>query len=118
MKVEFFHPEAPDVVVATASWRDGRASVDSGDDDVAQALWKVFRSTPVVVDDPAYRRQGTSGEVMIQPGTLAWFRAAAQVRAHEAGFASRLVPEVAEGGYDPAAQYRTFEESIERLGSP
>jgi hypothetical protein len=33
----------------------------------------------------------------------------------EAGVEARLVPGITEGGYDPAAGYRRFEESIERL---
>jgi hypothetical protein len=33
----------------------------------------------------------------------------------ESGLSARLVPGVTEGGYDPAAQYRTFEESVELL---
>ena len=63
-----------------------------------------------MVDDGAYRRLGTSGEVMIQPGDLEWFRAASQVRGAAAtGLVARLVPGVTEGGFDPAAGYRTFE---------
>lgn len=117
MKVEFHTPEDPDTVVATATWDGKQASVESGDDEVAAKLWKVFRATPVVVDDPAYRRLGTKGEVVLQPGSLEWFRAAAQVRAPEAGLVARVVPGVTEGGFDPAAGYRTFDETIERLVS-
>ncbi|HEV8564054.1 MAG TPA: hypothetical protein VGR41_04015 [Actinomycetota bacterium] len=115
VKVEFHTPEAPDTVVATATWDGTQASVESGDDEVAAKLWRVFRATPVVVDDAAYRRLGTSGEVALQPGSLEWFRAAAQVRAPEAGLVARVVPGVTEGGFDPAAGYRTFDEAMERL---
>jgi hypothetical protein len=115
MRVEFHRPGEPDVVVATATWDGSRASVASGDDEIAAALWRVFRPTPVVVDDPSYRRPGTSGEVVVDPGSLGWFRAAAQVRAAEAGLVARLVPGVSEGGYDPAAGYRTFEDAVEGL---
>ena len=117
MKVEFHRPD-DEQVVATAVWEGGRAIVDSGDDELAAALWKVFRATPVVVDDSSYRSLGTSGEVVVQPGSLEWFRACVQVRAAEAGLIGRLVPGVEEGGYDPAAGYRTFSEAIERLTSP
>ena len=131
MKVEFSRPApspadgseasaAPSTHVATATWVDGRAVIDSDDDEVREALARAFRSTPVVVtDDASYRRQGTHGEVMVPPGSLEWFRAVAFNRAPaEAGVEARLVPGITEGGYDPAAGYRRFEESIERLSSP
>ena len=35
----------------------------------------------------------------------------------ELGLVARLVPGVTEGGFDPAAGYRRFDESIERLES-
>jgi hypothetical protein len=119
LRVEFHQPDTPDVVVATVTW-DGHAAIaESADDEVAASLRKAFRPTPVIVDEGAYRQQGTRGEVLVAPGTLEWFRAVAQVRAPaETGLAARLVPGVAEGGYDPAAQYRTFEESMERLARP
>jgi len=115
VKVEFHSLDDPETVVGTATWDGTQASVESGDDEVAAKLWKIFRATPVIVDDAAYRHMGTKGEVAVQPGNLEWFRAAAQVRAPEAGLVARLVPGVTEGGYDPAAGYRTFEEAIERL---
>jgi hypothetical protein len=117
ISVEFHRPDDPETVVGTAIWDGSRASVESGDDEVASVLWKIFRATPVVVDDGAFRRLGTHGEVVIQPGTLEWFRAAAQVRAVEAGLVARVVSGV-RGGYDPAAGYRPFDESIERLYGP
>jgi hypothetical protein len=130
MKVEFYLPapepasddpeskQEPPTLVGSATWRDGSIEIDADDADTRTALERVFRRTPVVTDDAAYRRQGTSGEVQLQPGNLEWFRAAAQVRAPaEAGVVARVVPGVTQGGYDPAAGYRTFEESIERLES-
>jgi hypothetical protein len=130
MKVEFYLPapepasddpdakQEPPTLVGSATWRDGSIEVDADDPETRTALERVFRRTPVVIDDAAYRRQGTSGEVQLQPGNLEWFRAAAQVRAPaEAGVVARVVPGVTQGGYDPAAGYRTFEESIERLES-
>ena len=116
MRVEFHRPDEPDTVVATAVWDDGGVRVESGDDAIRQTLTRAFRPTPVVVDDPALRRQGTHGEVTVQPGTLEWFREVAKARAtKESGLSARFVPGVTEGGYDPAAQYRTFEQSVERL---
>lgn len=130
MKVEFYLPAPqpagddpdakpePPTFVGSATWHDGSIDIDASDPETRAALERVFRRTPVVTDDAAYRRQGTTGEVQLQPGDLEWFRAAAQVRAPaEAGVVPRLVPGVTQGGYDPAAGYRSFEESIERLES-
>ena len=118
MKVEFHRPDEPDDVLATATWSDGAPLVASEDDAVRDGLTHAFRRTPVVVDDASYRRQGTHGEVVIQPGSLEWFRAVVQARVPaETGLAGRFVPGVREGGFDPAAGYRTFEEQIERLTS-
>jgi hypothetical protein len=105
--------------VGTAAWLDGRAVISCEDAEAREALERAFRSTPVVVtDDASYRRQGTHGEVMVPPGSLEWFRAVAFNRAPiEAGVEARLVPGITQGGYDPAAGYRRFDESLERLAS-
>ncbi|MGH2629262.1 MAG: hypothetical protein ACRDHI_01715 [Actinomycetota bacterium] len=128
MKVEFYRPAPPPpagqhdaeapapTLVGTATWTDGEPVVECEDDDLRAALEGAFRKSPVVTDDASYRRFGTHGEVLIQPGDLEWFRAVAFVRAPaEAGVEARLVPGITEGGYDPAAGYRTFQNSIERL---
>lgn len=116
MKVELHRLDQPDAVVATVSWIDGQAVIDTEDDILRATLQKVFRRTPVVIDDASYRRMGTAGEVLIQPGDLEWFRAVVQARIPaETGVAARFVPGITEGGFDPAAGYRTFEEQIERL---
>ena len=118
MKAEFYDSDDPDVVLASAIWSDGEVTVESEDPALAESLHHAFRRVPVVVNDGSYRPQGTHGEVLVHPGDLEWFRAVAQVRAsQETGLAARLVPGVREGGYDPAAGYRTFGESVERLGS-
>jgi hypothetical protein len=115
VKVEFHLPDAPDDVLVTAGWHDGEVEVASDDDARRARVEKAYRRTPVVVDDGAYRRMGTSGEVVIQPGTLEWFRAVTQTRAQsETGLSARSVPEV-RGGYDPASNYRSFEAQMERL---
>ena len=118
MRAEFYREDAPDDVIATASW-DGRAvTIGSDDEAVAATLTKSFRRTPIVTDDAAYRRQGTSGEVQIQPGSLEWFRTTAQIRATvESGLLARLVPGISEGGFDPAAGYRSFGDAVERLSA-
>lgn len=118
MRVEFYRAEDPETLVAVAVWNAGQVLVDTDDETVGARLATAYRRIPVVSDDASYRRQGTSGEVVIQPGDLEWFRAVSQVRvAAETGLIPRLVPGVTEGGFDPAAGYRTFEDSIERLSS-
>lgn len=115
MKVEFHTADDPETVLATVAW-DGAVHIEVEDPDVRSKLETAYRHTPVVTDDASYRRQGTSGEVVIQPGDLEWFRAASQVRAAAGtGLVARLVPGVTEGGFDPAAGYRSFEAQIERL---
>jgi hypothetical protein len=118
VRVEFHLPDAPDDVLVVAEWRDGEVVVTSEDETRRARVERAYRRTPVVLDDASYRRRGTSGEVVIQPGTLEWFRAVTQSRARsETGLVSRSVPDVRRGaGYDPAAGYRSFEEQIERLG--
>ena len=109
---------APAEHVGTATWSDGEVAIECEDDDMRSALERTFRKTPVVTDDASYRRFGTHGEVQIQPGDLEWFRAVSFVRAPaEAGVEARLVPGITEGGFDPAAGYRRFQDSIERLSS-
>jgi hypothetical protein len=128
MKVEFYRPSPvapgdeadaeapPPALVGTADWVDGKALLECDDDDLRALLQRVYRMTPVITDEPAYRRRGSPEEVTVMPGTLEWFRAASFVRAPaEAGVEARLVPGVIEGGYDPAAQYRGFRESMARL---
>ena len=116
MHVAFHLPDEPDTVVATAIWDDGAVTVEADDDAIRHTLTRAFRPTPVVVDGLSLRRQGTHGEVIVQPGTLEWFREVTKARAtQESGLSARFVPGVTEGGYDPAAQYRTFEQSVERL---
>jgi hypothetical protein len=116
VRIEFHRPGAPDDVVGHATWTGSRADVAAEGDADREAITAVFRATPVVTDDAAYRRQGTRGEVVVQPGSLSWFRAAAFARAPDFGLVARAVPGVREGGWDPAAQYRSFGDAVERLG--
>ena len=117
MLVEFYAPDDEEKkTVATAAWDGHDITITCADEDLREKLAHGFRRTPVVTDDAAYRRLGTSGESEIQPGSLEWVRAAAHLRAGpESGLAARFVPGVVAGGYDPAAGYRTFEEQVERL---
>lgn len=118
MKVEFHLPDDPDTVTATALWDDGHVRIQTEDEALAAQLADAYRPTPVVTDDASYRRLGTHGESVLEPGSLEWFRAVSQVRAPAVtGLMARLVPGVAEGGFDPAAGYRRFESTLERLES-
>jgi hypothetical protein len=110
MRAEFFHADDPDHVVATALW-DGRSvSMDgAGDPDATSPVERIFRPTPVVVDDPSMRPVGSSGPVVLEPGDLRWFMAAARTRGAAEGLGVRLVVDQLQGmGWDPAGAYRPF----------
>ena len=116
MRAEIYRPDAPDDVVAVARWNGSGAALETLRD--VEGLDRLLRATPVVVDDGSLRQLGQRGEVLLQPGSIEWFRSALLVRAPKIGLAVRFVPEVAPGlGWDPAAAYRTFEDQIERLSS-
>ena len=117
MKVEFYDPEDEQkATVATAGWDGTGVTVTAAAETVRDALAHAFRRSAVAVDDPSLRRLGTSGDVVIQPGSLEWFRAAANVRAtRESEMSARFVPGLDAGGFDPAAGYRRFDEQLERL---
>jgi hypothetical protein len=117
VKIEFHRPDDEGRhVVATVEWDGRNVSVIADDEDVRKALEHAFRKTPVVTDDPSFRRLGAHGDVLVSPGDFEWFRAVVESRATaETGLAARFVPEVTEGGYDPAADYRSFEEKVALL---
>ena len=116
MRAEFLRADDPTGVVGTATWDGERAVIDADDPRVREVLERIFRSAPVVVDDPSYRSLGALGEAVIQPGNAEWFRAAAYQRARAEGLKARVIPElVGQGGWDPAAAYRTFREDMGRL---
>jgi hypothetical protein len=118
MRAELYRPGPadgePERVVAVATWREGAATIDVLDPSVI-GLDAVVRPTPVAVDDPALRSQGTRGPVLLRPGDLEWFIAAARTRADALGLSVRFVAETGPGGWDPASQYRTFDEQVEKL---
>ena len=118
MHVEFYDPEDEQkLAVASARWDGALVTITAEDEIVRERLTHAFRRSPVAVEDPARRRLGTHGTVVLQPGDLEWFRAAAQTRAPaETGLGARFAPggDVV-GGYDPAAGYRSFDEQLERI---
>jgi hypothetical protein len=103
-------------VVAVATWRNGHAGLEVLDPSV-EGLDGLLRPTPVVVDDPSLRGPGTSGESLLEPGSLGWFRAALAMRAESLDLRVRFVATEIVGGWDPAANYRRFDEQVERLSS-
>lgn len=117
MRVEFYRQEAPDTVVGSVRW-DGREPVLEHAEDGATgaAITRIFRATPVVTDDASLRTLSGHGDSVLEPGSLEWLRAAALTRAPTAGLTARFVTQVRPGeGYDPAANYRTFQEQVERI---
>ncbi len=114
MRAEFYGDDDPKTILATARW--GPRGVDvTGDAGMDEKVRAVFRAISVVIDDSSFRSAGTSGPVVLHPGTLLWFRAAAEVRGKAEGLKVRFVPEGQDVmGWDPAGAYRPFSESIER----
>jgi hypothetical protein len=116
IRAELYRPDAPEAVVAFATWSSAGPSLEV-QDATLQGLDRLFRATPVVIEDASLRQLGASGESLLQPGSLAWFRAALQTRAPELGLAVRFVAEDVRNGWDPASNYRTFREQSARLAS-
>ena len=116
MRAEFYRGDESGTVVGTATWDSFRVQVESDDPKTRRAIGRIFRPTPVVVDDAALRSLGANGEAVLQPGSMEWFEAAATRRAADEGLAVRLVPEArGHGGWDPASAYRTFRQSVDRI---
>lgn len=115
MRAEFRSEKSPDRVLGSATWTAKGVALGPRDDSAGRLLRRIFRSVPVSVEEPALRTAGTAGPVVLQPGSLRWFMAAAKVRGAKEGLAVRMVPE-GEGamGWDPAAAYRTFSDAMER----
>jgi hypothetical protein len=103
--------------VGTATWSQSGITVEARTEDARSILARIYRPTPVAVDDPSLRSFGTSGEVVLQPGSVPWFLAVARTRGQEEGLRVRFVTDdAAVMGWDPAGAYRTFMSSAERLG--
>jgi hypothetical protein len=122
VRANFSRLEDSDEVVGSGVWTGHGVEIRADRDEVRQAIRRVFRSIPLAVDDPSLRSFGTSGPVLLTPGTLRWFAAAARSRAAGEGFRVRLVPGGGNAmGWDPAGAYRTFLAAVERkerIGSP
>jgi len=116
VRAELYRPDAPESIVAIATWSGGRANLEVLDASI-ERLDTLVRPTPVVVDDPSLRAPGTHGEALLEPGSSAWFRAALQTRAEPLGLRVRFVTRQIVGGWDPAASYRSFGEQVDRMSS-
>jgi hypothetical protein len=114
IRAELYRHDEPQEVVAVATWRGGSGRIEATGEAI-EGLDSLLRPTPVVVDDAAFRPLGTHGEVALSPGTPAWFRAAIATRAPSLGLSVRFVTDEVTNGWDPAANYRTFEEQVGRL---
>ncbi|MCA1727434.1 MAG: hypothetical protein LC722_07235 [Actinobacteria bacterium] len=110
-------PRPAPVIVGRAAWDGRRVDIRAEDPEVEAALLRIFRAAPVVAEDPASRSRGTSGPTVTEPGSLEWFRFAALIRSGPEGLAVRLVASPGSGGWDPAANYRTFRDQVARLQS-
>jgi hypothetical protein len=108
MRAEFFRRDDPKAVVGTALWEARLVRVHSDDPGVHEALQRVFRPTPVAVDDPTLRDPAAGGVSVVEPGDLHWFRTAAVVRGPREDLGVRFVTETP-GGWDPAGAYRPLE---------
>jgi hypothetical protein len=113
MRAEFYRPEDPDAVVAAAEWDGRRTHMEAEDEEARAALARVFRPSPVVLEDPSLRPAGASGETVVEPGDLEWFRVAALVRGGREGFGVRFVS-ASPGGWDPAGAYRPMQDWLAR----
>jgi hypothetical protein len=116
IRADLYRPDDPGTVVAVASWVGGRASIEATGS-APEGVGRLLRPTPVVVDDASLRSLGSHGESMLEPGSLDWFRQALRSRAPSLGLAVRFVADDVRNGWDPAANYRTFEQQVDRLAA-
>jgi hypothetical protein len=122
VRAEFYRPEDPDLVLATARYGEGSFELEGSDGELRDALARIFHPAPVAVDDPSLRQAGTTGPTVFPPGSLAWFQTAARARSAPEGLGVRLVPEEERAmGWDPAGAYRSFSDTLVRrvsIGGP
>jgi hypothetical protein len=105
IRAEFFRPRTPETVIGTVEWDGRQPRIEAKNTAVRDVLSRIFRPTPVPVDDPSTRPLGASGETVLEPGDLDWFIAAARVRSKQERLGVRLVATMT-GGWDPAGSYR------------
>jgi hypothetical protein len=116
VRAELFRPESPDRVVALATWSEAGADLEILDGS-ADGLDRLLRKTPVVVPGGFPKQIGRQGDTVEQPGSPEWFRTALLTRAGSVGLGVRFVEDDLTNGWDPAANYRTFDQQERRLAS-
>jgi hypothetical protein len=107
----------PPKILGGARWDGQHVQIEAEDPEIEAALRRIFRPSSVIAEDPSTGQKGARGPSTVQPGSLEWFRWAAQNRAKEEGLAVRLVAATGPGGWDPAASYRPFREQVRLLQS-
>jgi len=113
MRAEFRRSDE-DEVVGSATWTGGVPTIDAADGDVLAALGRGFRAVPLVVDEPSLRPFGTRGPMVIHPGSVVWFEAAARARAEAEGLRVSIVSDRARlPGWDPAGAYLPLLQTVE-----
>lgn len=117
MRAEFFRKRIPDKVIGVAEWDGREVAVQAKNAPVRQVLDRIFRPSPVVVEDPAMRPAGSHGPAILAPGGLGWFMAAARVRGQQEGLGVRFVTDRA-GGWDPAGSYEPMNAWVSRQQGP
>jgi len=117
MIASFVRSDRPDEVVARATWTGSGAGVEADQGVIREAVGRIFRPTPVVLDDPALLTAGTRGSVLLPPGSLRWFLAAARARSEAEGLGVSFSPSDGSRAvaWDPAGAYRTFGGQMERI---
>jgi hypothetical protein len=119
LRADFYDPKDPGNVVASVRWTGSGVDVVAASDQLKEALGRIFRPTPVTVDDPSLRTFGTAGPVVLQPGSVRWFQTAARSRAPAEGLGVRfVVEEQVPVAWEPAGAYRTFTDVLERRLRP
>jgi hypothetical protein len=102
-------------VLGSATFEGSEVSLEPATEEARPLLERIFRRTPVSIEDPSLLGPAARGPVVLQPGSLRWFRAAAEARGAAEGLASRFVPDGTEAmGWDPAGAYRPFVDAVER----
>jgi hypothetical protein len=110
----FVRADDPETPVASVSWSKDGPRIQADDDAARSEMEAIFRQSPVVVDDPSLLAMGTSGPVVLQPGTIRWFRAAAEARGTRRGLQVRFVADEAEPvAWDPAGAYQSFDAVVD-----
>ena len=116
MRAEFFRPRTPETVIGTVEWDGRQPRIEAKNSAVRDVLARIFRPTPVPVDDASTRPLGASGETLLEPGDLDWFIAAGRTRSKVERLGVRFVASMP-GGWDPAGSYRPMRAWVEQQAS-